>query len=256
MDHARHIGNHWWMLARLLLVGVPIVAAAIWYGRSVGRDLLDAERWIADLGFWGPLVLILATGLLSVLMFPDTPFSMAAGALFGLLWGAVFAIAGAVLGAALAFWVSRLLLRERVSKYLSERPRWSAIERAASREGTRLQVLIRLTPLHSASFSYAMGASQLSFAAFMLGCVGMIPGIALEVYFGYLASHVARLSAGVSKHSMLHTAAIVFGLVVAMAAIAYVTRLARRAIAGSETTSTPPALAGAASPSETSVNQS
>lgn len=256
MALVRHIGNHWWLLARLLLVGVPIVVVAIWYGRSMGRDLLDAERWIADLGFWGPLVLILATGVLSVLMFPDTPFSMAAGALFGLLWGVVFAFAGAVLGAALAFWVSRWLLRERVSKFVGERPKWAAIERAASRKGTRLQVLIRLTPLHSASFSYAMGASQIGFAAFMLGCVGMVPGVALEVYFGYLASHVARLSAGVGQHSTLHTVAIVFGLIVAMAAIAYVTRLARRAIASSETTSTPPALTGATSPSETSVNQS
>lgn len=233
-SNERHVRSHRWWLVRLLLCGVPLVALALWFGRSLGEDWLQFERWIVELGVWGPLVLVLATAILTVFMFPDSPLSMAAGALFGMGWGSACAVAGAVVGALLAFWVSRLLLRERVRRFLDNHPRWSAIEDATSREGLRLQVLIRLTPMPSATFSYIMGASRLGFQAFALGCVGMIPGMFVEVYLGHVAGHAASVASGTSRHSLLHTAATVLGLALAVVVMAYVTRLARRAIAESD----------------------
>ena len=233
-SHEQHAHSHRWWLVRFLLCGTPLVALALWFGRSLGEDWREFERWIVDLGVWGPLVLVIATALLTTLMFPDTPLSMAAGALFGMGWGVPCAVAGSIVGALLAFWVSRLLLRERVREFLTNHPRWSAIEEAASREGLRLQLLIRLTPMPSATFSYIMGASRLGFKAFALGCLGMIPGMFVEVYLGHVAGHAAGLASGTSEHSLLHTAMTVFGLALAIVVMTYVTRLARRAIAESE----------------------
>ena len=231
-EHSAH--SHRWWLVRLVLCGVPLLAIALWFGRSLGEDWVEFERWIVDLGAWGPLVLVIATAILTTLMFPDTPLSMAAGALFGMKWGIACAVVGSIVGALLAFWVSRLLLRQRVRVFLDKHPRWSAIEEAAAREGLRLQLLIRLTPMPSATFSYIMGASRLGFKAFALACVGMIPGMFVEVYLGHVAGHAASVASGTSEHSLIHTAVTVLGLALAVVVMAYVTRLARRAIAASE----------------------
>lgn len=234
MAHRNFIASHWRLIVRLLVFGVPLFILAIWYGRTIGKDWEEMERWIAELGIWGPIVLVLAAGILTVAFCPDTPFSMVAGALFGLTWGTVYALAGAVLGATLTFWISRLLLRHRVSSLLERHPRWSAIERAASREGTRLQLLVRLTPMHSAVFSYVMGASGLPYRSFAVGCLAMTPVVFVEVYFGYLAGHVANLASGAGKPSAVRIAVTIAGLLLGVVAMLYVARLARRAIAESQ----------------------
>ena len=156
---------------------------------------------------------------------------MIAGALFGLFWGTVWTSIGAILATLLIFWLSRRLLRERVVRMLEKQPRLLAFERAASREGARLQVLLRLTPIHAASLSYAMGVSQVKLGAFFLGCLALIPVLFVEVYFGYVASHVAKLAGKVYTYSMLHLVVTMLGFVFSVIVMATMTQLARKAIA-------------------------
>ncbi len=229
-----HSSHHLSQIFRLLLFGAPLLVVAVVLGRSLGQDWLKFEQWITQLGFWGPLVLILVTALVPLLLFPDSPFAMAAGALFGLGWGSVYAVVGVLLGTTVTFWFSRLLLQSRVRRHLNEHPRWSAIEGAASREGVRLQLLIRLTPLHSAVFSYVMGASHISYGAFAVGCLAMIPGLIVEAYCGHIAGHLAGLASGTSTHSIAHTVATVCGLLTTIVVMTYVGKMANRAIAESE----------------------
>jgi len=229
-----HIDRPGRRIVQLILFGVPLLIAAVWFGRQLGRDWIELEKWITALGYWGPLVLIAAITILSIPLFPDTPFAMIAGALFGIGWGTLYTAIGVWLGATLVFFTSRILLQQRVRDYLEDHPRWSAVEEAASREGVRLQLLIRLTPVHSALFSYVMGASRVSYAAFAVGCLAMIPGLMVEVYCGHLAGHMAGLASGTKHHSPVQTIGTIAGLLIAILVMSYVTRLARRAIAQSE----------------------
>ena len=60
------------------------------------------------------LVLVVAYVILTVLLVPGTISSVAAGALFGPVWGTVLTLAGATIGAVAAFEIARALVRERV----------------------------------------------------------------------------------------------------------------------------------------------
>jgi uncharacterized membrane protein YdjX (TVP38/TMEM64 family) len=232
MSDQDQLGWHlrWRAMVLLGMLGVAILAAAACLGHYADEELLALERWIAELGIGGPLVLVALMVISTCLFAPDMPFAMAAGALFGLAIGTVCTVAAALIAASLSFWLSRLLLRDRVLGVLARHPRLSAIEQAASREGVRLQLLLRLTPLHAASLSYATGASRVRFGAFLIGCLGMVPLSFVEVYFGYLASHVAKLAVSGPTHSTIHTVVTILGFAASVVVMVYVAHLAYRAV--------------------------
>jgi hypothetical protein len=68
----------------------------------------------------------------------------------------------------------------------------------------------------------------------------------VEVYFGYVAKHVAKVSGKTSEHSTLHTTLTIAGLVACVAVLVYTVRLARRAIREAEAAD--PATGSRASP--------
>jgi uncharacterized membrane protein YdjX (TVP38/TMEM64 family) len=64
----------------------------------------------------------------------------------------------------------------------------------------------------------------------MAACVGLLPSIFLEVYFGYAGKHLAKV-AGASAHGTeLHDVVMVAGLLVAIAVMVLVSRSARKAV--------------------------
>ena len=76
---------------------LAIVVVAVVY-----RDTLDAravEAWVAETGVVAPLLFILIYALGTVLFLPGSVLTLAGGALFGPLWGTLYNLAGATLGA-------------------------------------------------------------------------------------------------------------------------------------------------------------
>jgi hypothetical protein len=71
-------------------------------------------------------------------------------------------------------------------------------------------------------------------AGFVVFVLALVVGTSLfvEVYFGYTAKHLAKLTGQVSEHSSLHTVLTITGLMLCVALLAHVLRLARRALAG------------------------
>ncbi len=212
-------------------IGLAIFVAVVWIGRVAGQDILVIEQWIADLGVLGPIVFLLALVAFTSLFFPDTLFAILAGAVFGLWWGSLWMWLGAVATASLNYVLSRRLLRQTTLHMLDKHPQLAAIERAASREGFRLMFVLRLAPISPVAVSYMLGASGVRFGSFLLACFGMAPGLFIEVYFGYLASHMARVAGKEQTHQPLHTAVIVAGFLIGVVLLAYITRMARRALA-------------------------
>ena len=54
------------------------------------------------------------------------------------MWGVLYVMLGATLGAALAFYCSRYIVRPYVERYVFRHPRLAAIDRAVETEGFRL----------------------------------------------------------------------------------------------------------------------
>jgi uncharacterized membrane protein YdjX (TVP38/TMEM64 family) len=213
-----------------ILIGALLLIVAIALGRDFGHHLPALEKWIASHGILGFVVFVLTVVLCTSLFIPDTIFAVLAGVLFGVFWGTISVVMASLLTA-----LSRWLLRERVRRWLATRPRLAAIERAVKQEGLRFLFLLRLTPIHPVAVSYVLGATNTRFTTFLVASLGLIPGLFVEVYFGYVAKHVAKVSGNVSDDSTLHTGLTLAGLLVCVASLVYVTRLARRALAGYET---------------------
>jgi uncharacterized membrane protein YdjX (TVP38/TMEM64 family) len=169
--------------------------------------------------------------VLTSLFVPDTLLAIAAGVLFGLAWGAVLAVIGAVITAAINFLAARQLLRPRIEKILQQHPKLRAIQSAAQREGLRLQLLLRLAPINPVSVSYVLGASGVRFSTFLMATVALIPGLFVDVYFGYMASHVTKRAGGSVDHSILHTIITVVAFAVCVVLMIFISRIAAKAIA-------------------------
>jgi uncharacterized membrane protein YdjX (TVP38/TMEM64 family) len=229
---------HWKTIGLRLLVGSCLLAAVVWFGRHAVEDIKAIETWIEGHGVWGWVAFVAMVVLYTSMFVPDTLLAVVAGSLFGLIWGTVLTFVGVVLTAVLNFLIARSLLRSRIEKMLEKHPKLRAIQHAANHEGLRLQLLLRLAPLNPVSVSYVLGASGVPFSNFLLATVGLIPAVFVEVYFGYLASHVTTVAGNVNEHSTLHTVVTVIGFVVCVVLMIYIARVASRAIAETRDDST------------------
>ena len=215
-------------------LGIVLLAIALALGRSFGHHIPEIEAWIADLGSWGYAAF---AGLVLVgtsLFVPDTVFALIAGALFGVTAGTMIMAASSLATAAFDYGLARLALQSSVRRWLARQPKLTAIARAVDREGLRFQFLLRLTPINPVMVSYVLGATGTRFIPFLVACLGIVPSLFVEVYFGYVAKHVARISGGVSEHSPAHSALTIAGLVLCVVVLVYVVQIARRALAQAE----------------------
>ncbi|HEY4310737.1 MAG TPA: VTT domain-containing protein [Pirellulales bacterium] len=215
-------------------LGIILLAVVLILGRSLGHHIPQVEDWIAAQGLWGYVIFVAVMVGATSIFVPDTVFAIAAGALFGVLWGTLAMTVGCLLTAALNYATARLFLQNMVHAYLERKPQLAAIQRAVDREGFRFQLLLRLTPINPVSVSYILGAAGTRFSTFLAACLGLVPALFVEVYFGYVAKHVAKVSGGSSEHSKLHTAITIIGLLACVAMLIYVVRVARQAIRTAE----------------------
>lgn len=221
-------------MKRALRWVVPLVlvaAALVFFGRSLAGYVPRFAEAVRALGPWGPVVFVLGYVAAAVLFVPGSLLTLAAGALFGLGRGVLYAMAGATLGAAAAFLASRYLVRGRVERRVRADPRFAAIDDAVGTDGRRIVFLLRLSPVLPFNLlNYALGVTRVRLADFVLGCVGMLPGTLLYVYYGKLAGDVAGAVGGTAPRGAAHYAVLALGLAATVAVTVVVTRLARRAL--------------------------
>ena len=131
--------------------------------------------------------LILAKIIGAVLFFPGTPFTLIAGATFGVFWGSIISLIGNTLGALAAFFVARYFLKNYVERTLYIKyPKIKEYEHRFSQHGFATVVLLRLIPLFPFNaLNYILGVTNVSARDYILGTVlGIIPGTIAFVYFG------------------------------------------------------------------------
>lgn len=202
-------------------------------GRTLGGELHRFTSWVESLGPWAPLGFVAGYAAGVVLLAPGSILTIAAGAIFGLAAGIAYAFAGAMMGAAAAFLVGRYLARAAVERRLTGSPRAAAIDHAVARQGRRIIVLLRLTPVVPFNLlNYALGVSRVSFPDYLIASAAILPGTVVYVYYGTLLRGVAELSAGSpTPRGWPYYALLALGLVATIAVAALITRLARRALA-------------------------
>jgi uncharacterized membrane protein YdjX (TVP38/TMEM64 family)/rhodanese-related sulfurtransferase len=209
-----------------LAVGAIIAGAALWL--ALNRDRLDPallESWIADLGMWAPIVHIVLFAIGTILFVPGAIFGLAGGLLFGPLWGTLFNLAGATLGATAAFLVARYLAADWVRR--KSGARLQTLIAGVEAEGWRFVAFTRLVPLFPFNLlNYALGLTRIPLTHYVLASlICMTPGTVALTWLAYagreaLAGHDAAI-----RHALI-------GLAL-LASIAFLPSFVRRLRAGS-----------------------
>lgn len=232
---ARASGSRPLRKARILLAVAALAAVAVLLATvPVQRYLLDLVGWIRGAGFAGALVFVLAYVLATVSFLPGSILTLGAGFAYGVGFGTAVVVVGANLGAALAFVLGRTVARQAIAARVEANPRFAAIDRAVGREGLKIVLLTRLSPVFPFNLlNYAFGLTNVSLRHYVLGSlVGMLPGTVMYVYLGSLITSLSELAAGRTSGGSAQQIFYFAGLAATVAVTLYVTRIARRALAG------------------------
>lgn len=181
--------------SRILLAALILTSLAVLYWVLAETGTLDTlsdrtalREWIGQLGGWGPVALIGMMIIAIVLSpIPSGPIAIAAGAVYGPLWGTVFVVIGSEAGALIAFTLARTLGFEAIQGWSRVRPVLDWLGKDRSQAGLMVVVFAsRLVPFISFdAVSYAAGLTPLAFWRFLLATLaGVIPTAYLIAAFG------------------------------------------------------------------------
>jgi uncharacterized membrane protein YdjX (TVP38/TMEM64 family) len=212
-----------WIVGLLLALAVAMLLRLPSYAQELLRIILER---IGQMGHWGPILFILLYLLSCVALVPGSVLTMGGGALFGVVRGSIYVSIGATLGATAAFLVGRYLARNWVTRKIGAHPAFAAIDNAVADEGWRIVLLTRVCPIFPFFLmNYAYGLTRVSLHHYVLATwIGIIPGSTLFVYIGSLAR------SGGEQSGQLGWAWKGFILITAVLSVAYLSRIARRAL--------------------------
>lgn len=194
--------------------------------------LQSGLTWIDGLGPIAAIAFIGVYGLATVALFPGSILTFGAGVLFGVVWGSIYVFLGATLGATAAFLIGRYLARAWVKQKIARYPKFQAIDHAVQREGLKIVLLTRLSPAFPfVVINYAYGITGVRLRDYLWGCLGMIPGTVVYVYFGSLAGSLATLGTTTTTHPGWQWALRGVGLLITLGGAIYMGQVARRALA-------------------------
>lgn len=208
-------------LAMILLTAAAVVAVVVLVPLPTALQLRD---WATSLGPWFPLAFLGAHIVGTVLPFPRTAFTLAAGLMFGPALGVTIAVAASTCSALIALLLVRVLVRalgwqlHRVVRH----PAAGSLDARLRERGWPAVLSLRLIPAVPFSvLNYAAGASAVRVLPYLFATVaGLLPGTAAVVILGdAMTGDVSPLLLAVS----LCTGA------VGLSGLIYETRLARRA---------------------------
>lgn len=232
--------RRWKRLQPILLAVITlwiITASPAWAADGGGfhpqQLLKDALRWVEELGPVGAIAFIGIYIVATVAFLPGSILTLGAGVVFGVIQGSILVFIGATIGATLAFLVGRYGARGWISKKIEGNNKFAAIDRAVGREGFKIVLLTRLSPIFPFNLlNYGMGVTNVSLKDYFLGSVGMIPGTVMYVYLGSLVENIATLGTGDQPSNPTITWAIrIIGFVATVLVTVYVTKVARKALA-------------------------
>jgi len=215
-----------------IALAVAALVALVALGRWGGAYVPQFASWVDGLGAWGPVVYVLGYAAAVVALAPASLLTLAAGAVFGLGEGTLYAFVAAVVGSTLAFLVARHLARGWVEQRVAGDARFAAIDRAVGNEGRKIVFLLRLSPVFPFNIlNYALGLTDVRFRDYLAASIGMLPGTLLYVYYGKVAGDVAALAGGARGETGAgEYALLAVGLVATIAIATVVARSARRAL--------------------------
>jgi len=208
------------------VVAIVILLAFLLLLRTlpVAEWLESFKAWVQGQGALGYVLYALVYMVCCVLLVPALALTLGAGAIFGVVAGSMVNVVGATLGATLAFLLARGALRHRIERMTSGHVKFRALDKAITREGTKIMWLVRLSGFPSFTWvNYAFGLTGIRLAPFVLTTFfGIIPGTLAFTYAG--AAGAAALTGSGNRILLIVTA------IGAVLVSVFIARIAAKAI--------------------------
>jgi rSAM/selenodomain-associated transferase 2 len=220
-------------MKRLILLLLLAAAGAAAVAAVPAERWPELAEWLRARGLGGALLVALLYVAATVLLLPASWLTLVVGAVYGPWFGYALVAPASLVGATLAFLLGRGALRPAVEQRWGGGARFRALQRAVDREGARILVLVRLSPVFPFNLSnYAFGLTRLPLGVYVLGSfLGMLPGTWLYVFLGSTAGDLAQLGAGAPDAGAAGTVWKAVGLLATLAATVLIARAAKRALA-------------------------
>lgn len=190
---------------------------------------------VKEMGFWGSMLFITIYNIATLLFIPGSLLTMKGGCLYGVLWGTIYVSIAAIIGAICAFLLGRYFCRDWVLRKLEKYPKFEVVDRAIAKEGWKIVFLMRLSPLFPFNLlNYLLGISKISLRDYLIGSLGMFPGVFAYVYIGSLATDLASVDQ--SNYDLDNTSQIlsltlkILGLLATILLTLYFNKLAKKAL--------------------------
>jgi uncharacterized membrane protein YdjX (TVP38/TMEM64 family) len=203
------------LLALALAAGI---ALALTYREHLDATALTA--WVASAGAAGPLVFMAVYALATVLFLPGSLLTLAGGALFGPVWGTLYNLTGATLGAVLAFLIARYLAADWVQGRAGGVGK--RLVQGVDAEGWRFVAFTRLVPIFPFNLlNYALGLTRIPVLHYLIASlVFMLPGAVAYTYLGFAGREALAGSEGLIQKGLIALAL--------LAAVVFLPRLVAR----------------------------
>ncbi len=145
------------------------------------------KEYIASCGVFGPIVYMTMFSVIPA----GSVIAIAGGMAFGMYFGTLYTIIGAMMGATVAFYISRLLGRGTVEKLV--KGKMQKFEDGIEKGGFLLILILRLIPIIPFNvISYGAGLTRIKYIDYMFATMfGIIPGVVVFTNLGDKALDVS-----------------------------------------------------------------
>jgi uncharacterized membrane protein YdjX (TVP38/TMEM64 family)/Fe-S oxidoreductase len=197
-----------WANRLLLAVGERLGGVKLWTVLAIvllivgglylnQQGLFSVEKMTAFLARFpvlAPLLFLALYAVAPALFLPSIPLTMAAGFFWRPVWGVVFSISGATIGACLPFFLARHLFQEAIKGKVAPE-RWEWLQGRVARHGWKAVAFTRLIPIFPFNLlNYLFGLTPITYRQYVGSTfVFMLPACIAFVAFGsYLGELVMR----------------------------------------------------------------
>ncbi|MTI70032.1 MAG: TVP38/TMEM64 family protein [Firmicutes bacterium] len=158
----------------------------------------DIKIYLDTFGVLAPIVYIIIFTIVPLTLFPDSILAIAGGMGFGLLKGCIYTLIGALFGATLSFYISRLLGRNFLKKLIKKDI--TPLKEQLENNGFWIILILRCIPLFPFDIiSYAAGLSEVKYKDFFIATIiGTIPGIFVYTNVGDKSTQIGSTNFYVS----------------------------------------------------------
>lgn len=204
--------KNWPIIASLLLIAILVASYFVFpdfnafaneaYTVLLSDDDAAIKRWVEELGFWGPLFIILAMVVQMFLIFIPSPLLMVVAVLaYGPVWGALLAIVSIMISSTIGYFVGAMIGKNALYRLLGK-SKEQKMEGYVADYGLWVVIISRVSPAFSNdAISFVAGILKMKYLHFIAATfVGITP---LAVLIGWFGENNDRLQAGLIWTSII-----------------------------------------------------